>query len=178
MLRLTQSYIQDAPEYRAGDGVGEPNQNKFDESQRPEVAGSRRPENADGHSDLAGYSHRIDLTADPAGGPSEVMCIRLLRWAGREAPELLEGLVIAYMTANRRKLLMACGDTAGTTDFERRARLRPGARNGRAQAGKLDELEKRHIAQVLSESGTLREAAARLGINQTTLWRKRKRYSL
>jgi hypothetical protein len=106
----------------APDDVGEPDQSKFDEGQRPEVAGSRRPENADGHSALAGYSHRIDLTADPAGGPSEVMCIRLLRWAGREAPELLEGLVTAYMTANRRKLLMACGDTAGTTDFERRAR--------------------------------------------------------
>jgi hypothetical protein len=178
MLRLTQSYIQDAPDYRAGDGAGEPNPSNFDEGQRPEVAGSRRPENADGHSDLTGYGHWIDLTADSARGPSEVMCIRLLRWAGREAPELLEGLVIAYITANRRKLLMACGDTARTTDFECRARLLRGARNGRAQPAKLDELEKRHIAQVLSESTTLREAAARLGINQTTLWRKRKRYRL
>jgi two-component system, NtrC family, response regulator AlgB len=42
----------------------------------------------------------------------------------------------------------------------------------------LEELERRHIQQVLAEAATLEEAAARLGINPTTLWRKRKRYSI
>jgi NtrC-family two-component system response regulator AlgB len=42
----------------------------------------------------------------------------------------------------------------------------------------LDELERRHIEQALAESATLEEAAARLGINPTTLWRKRKRYRI
>jgi NtrC-family two-component system response regulator AlgB len=42
----------------------------------------------------------------------------------------------------------------------------------------LEELERRHISQVLAESTTLEEAAARLGINPTTLWRKRRRYGL
>jgi NtrC-family two-component system response regulator AlgB len=42
----------------------------------------------------------------------------------------------------------------------------------------LEELERRHIEQVLAESATLEEAAARLGINPTTLWRKRKRYGI
>jgi len=42
----------------------------------------------------------------------------------------------------------------------------------------LDELERRHIQQVLAEAATLEEAAARLGINPTTLWRKRKRYGI
>jgi NtrC-family two-component system response regulator AlgB len=42
----------------------------------------------------------------------------------------------------------------------------------------LDELERRHIQQVLADSATLEDAAARLGINPTTLWRKRKRYGL
>jgi NtrC-family two-component system response regulator AlgB len=42
----------------------------------------------------------------------------------------------------------------------------------------LEELERRHIVQVLAESATLEEAAARLGINPTTLWRKRKRYGI
>ena len=42
----------------------------------------------------------------------------------------------------------------------------------------LEELERRHIQQVLGDSTTLEEAAARLGINATTLWRKRKRYGL
>lgn len=42
----------------------------------------------------------------------------------------------------------------------------------------LEELERRHIEQALAESETLEEAAARLGINPTTLWRKRKRYGI
>ncbi len=40
----------------------------------------------------------------------------------------------------------------------------------------LEDVERRHIEQVLAESTTLEEAAARLGVNVTTLWRKRKRY--
>ena len=40
----------------------------------------------------------------------------------------------------------------------------------------LEQLERRHIQQVLADAATLEEAAARLGINVTTLWRKRKRY--
>jgi NtrC-family two-component system response regulator AlgB len=42
----------------------------------------------------------------------------------------------------------------------------------------LEELERHHIQQVLADSPTLEDAAARLGINPTTLWRKRKRYGL
>jgi two-component system, NtrC family, response regulator AlgB len=42
----------------------------------------------------------------------------------------------------------------------------------------LEQLERRHIQQVLADAATLEEAAARLGINVTTLWRKRKRYRI
>jgi NtrC-family two-component system response regulator AlgB len=42
----------------------------------------------------------------------------------------------------------------------------------------LEDVERRHIEQVLAEAATLEEAAARLGINPTTLWRKRKRYGI
>jgi two-component system, NtrC family, response regulator AlgB len=42
----------------------------------------------------------------------------------------------------------------------------------------LDEIERQHILRVLSESPTLEKAAATLGINVTTLYRKRKRYNL
>ena len=42
----------------------------------------------------------------------------------------------------------------------------------------LAELERVHVQRVLAESPTLEEAAARLGINPTTLWRKRKRWGL
>jgi len=42
----------------------------------------------------------------------------------------------------------------------------------------LRELEREHVQRVLAESPTLEEAASRLGINTTTLWRMRKRWGL
>jgi len=45
-------------------------------------------------------------------------------------------------------------------------------------ASSLEEMEREHIRRVLSETATLDEAAATLGINVTTLWRKRKRYGI
>ena len=42
----------------------------------------------------------------------------------------------------------------------------------------LEEVERDHIKRVLGQSATLDEAAATLGINVTTLWRKRKRYGV
>jgi two-component system, NtrC family, response regulator AlgB len=42
----------------------------------------------------------------------------------------------------------------------------------------LDELERQHILRVLAESPTLGQAAATLGINVVTLYRKRKRFNL
>jgi NtrC-family two-component system response regulator AlgB len=42
----------------------------------------------------------------------------------------------------------------------------------------LEELEKQHIQHVLSTAATLEEAASTLGINLSTLWRKRRRYGL
>src|SRR5262249_8372747 len=44
--------------------------------------------------------------------------------------------------------------------------------------GSLKEVERLHVERVLAESATLEEAASRLGINPTTLWRKRKRWGL
>jgi two-component system, NtrC family, response regulator AlgB len=43
---------------------------------------------------------------------------------------------------------------------------------------RLEDLEREHIMRVLAESRTLEQAAATLGINLSTLWRKRKRYNL
>ena len=42
----------------------------------------------------------------------------------------------------------------------------------------LDEVEAEHIRQVLATTATLEEAAAVLGIDPSTLYRKRKRYGL
>jgi DNA-binding NtrC family response regulator len=42
----------------------------------------------------------------------------------------------------------------------------------------LEEVERRHIQHVIASSATLEDAAARLGIDPTTLWRKRKRWEI
>ena len=47
-----------------------------------------------------------------------------------------------------------------------------------ASSSNLDELEREQIMRVLAQSATLQDAAETLGINVTTLWRKRKRYKL
>jgi NtrC-family two-component system response regulator AlgB len=40
------------------------------------------------------------------------------------------------------------------------------------------DFEREHILRVLAESSTLEEAAATLGINASTLWRKRRHYGI
>lgn len=47
-----------------------------------------------------------------------------------------------------------------------------------ASATRLKDVEREHILRALAESRTLANAAGALGINVTTLWRKRKRYGL
>lgn len=42
----------------------------------------------------------------------------------------------------------------------------------------LDELEEQHIRRVLANTASLQEAATLLGIDQTTLWRRRKQYGI
>jgi NtrC-family two-component system response regulator AlgB len=42
----------------------------------------------------------------------------------------------------------------------------------------IDEMERELIIRVLAESPTLEDAAQTLGINASTLWRKRKRYKI
>jgi two-component system, NtrC family, response regulator AlgB len=42
----------------------------------------------------------------------------------------------------------------------------------------IEEMEQELIVRVLGESPTLEDAAQTLGINASTLWRKRKRYKI
>jgi NtrC-family two-component system response regulator AlgB len=54
----------------------------------------------------------------------------------------------------------------------------PGVFNSNGNGARLKEREREYILRVLAESRTLDEAAAVLGINVTTLWRKRKRWGI
>lgn len=81
---------------------------------------------------------------------TETGYLTLVQWARREAPELLRALMKAFMTEH------------------------PAATG----SAKLRDIEREHIRRVLADSRTVHEAAEKLGINDATLWRKRKRYKL
>jgi DNA-binding NtrC family response regulator len=89
------------------------------------------------------------------------------------------GNVRELSNALERALVLSRGDEIRAEDLpdavvapRREAAPAPG------EALSLEEVERRHVQQVLASSATLEEAAARLGIDPTTLWRKRKRWGL
>jgi NtrC-family two-component system response regulator AlgB len=93
-------------------------------------------------------------------------------WPGnvRELMNVLERAVVLSRddTIRREDLpdhLVA--PTAGTSTTE-----------SSAKGLSLEQLERLHVQRALAESATLEEAAGRLGIDVTTLWRKRKRWGL
>ena len=87
------------------------------------------------------------------------------------------GNIRELMNVLERAVVLARGDTIQAEDFPDRL-LAPRTSPPRPQGSSLEEIERMHIQQVLADCATLEEAAARLGINPTTLWRKRKRYGL
>jgi DNA-binding NtrC family response regulator len=87
------------------------------------------------------------------------------------------GNVRELLNALERALVLSSQDTLTREDLPDHV-LAPASRSGRADALSLEEVERRQVQAVLAESATLEEAAARLGINPTTLWRKRRRWGL
>jgi NtrC-family two-component system response regulator AlgB len=102
--------------------------------------------------------------------PEARAALRAYRWPGnvRELVNVLE-----------RAVVLARERTIRADDLPDRV-FAPGATSPAAADAtlSLENLERQHIVRVLADSTTLEEAAARLGINPTTLWRKRKRYGL
>jgi NtrC-family two-component system response regulator AlgB len=116
------------------------------------------------------------------------LCLRHQRPSLRLAPEARRvldayrwpGNVRELVNVLERAVVLARGDVVQADDLPDRL-LAPEDGGGAARpdaALSLDQLERRHILQVLADAATLEEAAARLGINVTTLWRKRKRYGI
>jgi NtrC-family two-component system response regulator AlgB len=100
-------------------------------------------------------------------------------------PEVLRALAGYAWPGNARELanvleravVLATGTTITTAELPDSVLAQGGASAGSTH-GSLEELERQHVRQTLAESPTLEEAAARLGINASTLWRKRKRWGL
>ena len=90
------------------------------------------------------------------------------------------GNVRELVNVLERAVVLARGDVIRADELPDRllAPERPSGPSPGDIALSLEELERRHIQQVLAEAATLEDAAARLGINPTTLWRKRKRYGI
>ncbi len=116
------------------------------------------------------------LTAHHARGPLRLTpeVLRILQryhWPGnvRELWSVLERLVV-----------LSRGHTITADELPDRllAPARPARAPSPPQTESLHELERHQIELAIRECATLEDAANRLGINATTLWRKRKRYGL
>lgn len=103
------------------------------------------------------------------------------------APQTCEALIRYRWPGNVRELrnaveraaVLCSGDTI-TPDYlpDVIFRDQPGAAAVPSAHASLEEVEREHILRVLAQSPTLEDAAATLGINASTLWRRRKRYKL
>jgi transcriptional regulator with PAS, ATPase and Fis domain len=110
---------------------------------------------------------------------AETEYLNLIRWAVRKAPELLRVLRIAYLFGQDSSSPEDKAAGAGYRLFRRAPRApRAPAPYVHSSSEKLEDIEREHISRVLKESPSVVEAARRLGINYSTLWRKRKRYKL
>src|SRR5262245_44271380 len=114
---------------------------------------------------LAARHHRGTLTL----APEARRALLAYAWPGnvRELVNVLERAVVLTRDATIRP-----------EDLPDRLLAPPAAKAAAEPASSLEDVERQHIERVLTESTTLEEAAARLGINPTTLWRKRKRYGI
>jgi NtrC-family two-component system response regulator AlgB len=125
------------------------------------------------HHLLAMHAARYGRPALRLGADAETALARY-RWPGnvRELANVLEHAVV-----------VSRGDEVRLEDLPDRLAA-PAAAEAPLPAPAIDarsaleDVERQHIGRVLADSATLEEAASRLGISSTTLWRKRKRYGI
>jgi len=89
------------------------------------------------------------------------------------------GNVRELRNAIERGVILTAGPCVGLGDLPAQVGLSPLTRGVEVgAAATLDEIEAEHIRRVLAASPTMEEAATVLGIDPSTLYRKRKRYGL
>jgi DNA-binding NtrC family response regulator len=91
------------------------------------------------------------------------------------------GNVRELINALERAVVLARGDTITAEDLPDQVLAPPAGLPTPSIAtvpASLEDVERAHVQRVIAESPTLEEAATRLGIDTTTLWRKRKRWRL
>jgi NtrC-family two-component system response regulator AlgB len=88
------------------------------------------------------------------------------------------GNVRELRNAVERGVILASGPTVGVADLPAGIANGPSARLEVGAAVTLEALETEHIRRVLAATSTIEEAASILGIDPSTLFRKRKRYGL
>jgi len=98
--------------------------------------------------------------------------LTLFRWARQHAPNLLYALAVSFLTQAPSSQLTK---TASQRSSPATSPDGPGIVS---EQSTLRAVEQQYIAQVIAESSTLRQAALKLGVAETTLWRKRKLYVL
>ena len=87
------------------------------------------------------------------------------------------GNVRELRNAVERAVILSQGDLVGPESLPDTL-LHTGVQRISTSSANLQDIERQQITRILSESATLQEAAAILGISASTLWRKRKRYKL
>ena len=89
------------------------------------------------------------------------------------------GNVRELRNAIERGVILASGHTVGLTELPAQiGEILPPAMMQVGGAITLEQLEAEHIRRVLSKTPILEDAATILGIDTSTLYRKRKRYGL
>ncbi len=88
------------------------------------------------------------------------------------------GNVRELRNAIERGIILSTGPTIGLADLPTQLGARPQSGIDVGAAVTLERLEAEHIRRVLASAASLEEAAVVLGIDPSTLYRKRKRYGL
>jgi NtrC-family two-component system response regulator AlgB len=88
------------------------------------------------------------------------------------------GNVRELRNAIERAVVLASGDLITPDRLPDNLFREPSDSAETSAPGSLEDMERKLIVRVLAESPTLEDAAQTLGINASTLWRKRKRYGI